>query len=373
MDMKKLIGMAVVLVLLAGAAIWQRKGQEIRHSLPASADATLLQGVDLNTLTGLEVAQSSNHVALAKKNGQWTVESLYGYPADFNRLADALLKLADVKPGNPVRAGNVAASEFGLDDNAKTITLKTGDGKSVATVTIGARRKTPESAGWANQFFVRKDDGDSVYLVDYDFRPFSEKPADWISKELLKVQSGDLVSVKEGNVSLKLDGAEWTLADLNKETEEFQSSEANRLRSALQYLSCTTVADPAKTDMELGFDKPSVYVAQTKDGFTYTVKLGAKTDEGQFVRIAADYTRPAPPVAPEGDDAAKKETYSKELDAYNNMAAANADKADKLNAQFSKWTYVISSYAADGLLIPRDKLVKPKEEKKDHSAGPDNP
>jgi hypothetical protein len=66
-----------------------------------------------------------------------------------------------------------------------------------------------------------------------------------------------------------------------------------------------------------------------------------------------------PPVAPEeGDDQDKQAAYSQELDAYNNMSAANADKVDKMNAQFSKWTYVISGYTADGLLIPRDKLVK---------------
>lgn len=373
MNMKKLIGMAVVLAVLAGVAVWQRKGQEVRRSLPVAEDATLLKGIDLNTLTGLEVVQDSSQVVLSKKDGLWVVESLFNYPADFNRLAEALRKMADVKTGSPVRSGNVAASEFGLDEHAKKIVLKTADGSASATVTVGARREASDTAGWANQFFIRKGDGDAINLVDYDFRPFSDKPADWISKELLKVQSGDIVSVKEGDVSLKLDGADWTLTDLNQETEEFQSSEANRLRSALQYLNCTTVADPAKTDADLGFDQPVVYVAQTKDGFTYTVKLGAKTDDGRYVRVAAEYTRPAQPVAPAGNDKEKQEAYSKELDAFNNTVAANADRADKLNAQLSKWTYVVSSYTADSLMIARDKLVKAKEEPKTDSAEPANP
>jgi len=358
MTAKKLIGMTLVLVLLAGVAIWQRKGQVARHSASLSDDMTLLQGLDLNAITQMDVTQSSNAVALVKKDGQWTVESLYSSPADFDRLADALRLMADVKTGSPVRA---AASEFGLDESAKNIVLKTVGGKAAATVTVGARRKASDTAGWANQFFIRKGDGDAVYLVDYDFRPFSENPADWINKELLRVQSADIVSVKEGDVELRQDGAEWILADINLETEEFQSSEANRLRSALQYLDCVTVADPAKTDAELGFDKSATYVAKTKDGFTYTVKLGAKKDDGQFARIAVGYTRAAPPVAPKGDDKEKQAAYGKELEAFNNTAAANADKADKLNAALSKWTYVISSYAADGLLIPRNKLVKAKE------------
>lgn len=373
MNMKKLIGMAVVLVLLAGIAIWQRRGQELRHSLPAAADATLLKGVDLNTLTQLDVTQSSNSVVLVKKDGQWVVDSLYSYPADFNKLAEALRKMADVKTGSPVRDGNVAASEFGFDDKAKTIELKAVDGKTVATVTVGARREASDTAGWANQFFVRKGGSDTVYLVDYDFRPFSEKPADWIGKELLQVSSGDILSVKEGDVTLKMDGAEWTLTDLNKSTEELQTSEASRLRSALQYLSCTEVADPAKTDAELGFDNPDVYTAAAKDGFSYTVKLGSKTDDGRYVRIAAAYTRPQPPTAPEDDDKARQEAHSKELETFNNTAAANADKVDKLNAKLSKWTYVISSYTADNLFVPRSKLVKAKEQKKESPAVAEEP
>lgn len=325
MNMKKLIGMALVLVLLAGIAVWQRKGHEVRRSTPA-ADATLLKNVDLNAVTRLEVTQSSNHVALLKKDGQWVVDSLYGYPADFDRLADALRKAAEVKTGSPVRTGNVAASELGLDDKAKSIVLKTGDGREAAALTVGARREASATAGWANQFFVRNGGSEAVYLVDYDFRPFSEKPADWISKELLAVQPGDIVTVQSGNVKMKLDGASWTLEGLNAETEELQSTEAEKLRSALQYLNCTSVADPAKTDAELGFDKPAVYTAQTKDGVTYTVKLGAAADGGRYVRISA---------------------------------AGNAD-ADKLNEKLSKWTYVVSSYAADSLMISRDKLVKPK-------------
>jgi hypothetical protein len=246
--MKKLIGMAIILLLLAAAAVWQRKGQEARIRPPSLGDTTLLQGLDLNEITQIEVVKSSNHVALAKKDGQWIVESLYGCPADFGHLADALRKMANVKTGNPVRAGNVAVAEFGLDETAKNITLKTGDGKPAAVVTVGARRKASKSVGWAGQFFVRKAGSDNVYLVDYDFRPFSEKSDDWISKELLKVSSDDIVSVQEGDVAMKIDGADWTLTDLNKTTEELQKPEANKLRSALQYFNSTTVADPEKTD-----------------------------------------------------------------------------------------------------------------------------
>ncbi len=352
MNVKKLVGMAVVLVLLIGVAIWQHQGEKTRTRAVMADDATLLQGVDLNAITQLDITQASNHVALIKKDKRWVVDSLYDYPANFTKLADALRTMADVKTGNPIHTGNVDASEFGLDENAKTIALK-----DVVSVTLGARREASSSVGWANQFFVQKSDNGNVYLVDYDFRPFSERSADWINKELLRVPSADIISVQSGDVELKQDETEWILTDLNKETEELQSSEANQLRSALQSLSCVTIADP-----NADFVESQTYTARTKDGVTYTVKLGAKTDDGLLVRIAAEYTRPAPPIESEGDDAAKKEAYSKQLDAFNNTAATTADNVDKLNAKLSKWTYIISHSAAESLTIPRNTLVKPKTE-----------
>ena len=352
MKLKKLMGMAIVLGLLIGAAIWQHRGQEAHIRASVAGDTTLLQGVNLNAITQLDITQTSNHVALVKRDGQWVVDSLYGYPADFNKLATALRKMAEVKTGNPVRTGNVAASEFGLDENAKTIALK-----DATSVTVGARREASSSAGWANQFFVRKGGHEDVYLVNYDFRPFSEKPTDWINKELLRVPSADIVSVQDGAVRLKQDGTKWILTDLNQETEELQSSEANKMRSALQTLSCVTLADPT-----IDFSNPQTYTAQTKDGFTYTITLGVKTEDGQLARIACKYTRPAPPAEPtDGEDSAQQETYDKELEVFNNTATANTYKVDKLNAKLSKWTYVISRSPADNLSLPRDNLVKPKK------------
>lgn len=338
MNMKKLIGMVVVFVLLAGIALVQRKDDTPRQQESNGQAGILPSGLDLNAVSQLDVTQGSNNVELVKKDGVWTVASLYGYPADFSRLADALRAMAEVKAGSPLRAANVQASEFGLDDTAKQITLKTGDGRAAAAVTVGARREASAQVGWANQFFVRKNQESAVYLVDYDFQPFSEKPEEWISTELLRVSSGDVVSVQAGEVLLKLDGADWTLAGLDQAAEELQTSEASRMRSALQYLNCTTVADPAKTDAELGMETPVVFVAQTQDGLTYTVKLGAKTGDGQFMRIAVDYVRAE--QSEEGDD--------------------RADKAAKLNARLSPWTYVIGTYAAEAMQLTRDKLVKPK-------------
>ncbi len=358
MNGKKLIGMALVFVLLAGVAIWQKKSGTQARSTPSGK--TLLDGIDLNAVTGLDVGMGSNSVALAKTDGRWRVASLYGYPADFKKLANAIRAVADVKLGKPVRTGNVDESELGFGKGIRRIVLKTGD--AVATgIEVGARREASETAGWANQYFVRLAGKDPVYLLDYDFRPFSEKPEEWIERQILNVRSSDVVAVKCGDVNLKVDGADWKLADLDAGKEELQSPEANKMRSALQYLDCKSIADKSKTDAWLGFTNAVEYVARTKEGFTYTATFGGEINGDRYARFSVAYTKPAAPSAPAADAQKEvREAHRKQLDAFNATCAANTKKAADLNTKLAGWTYLISSGKAGAFLLGRDKLVKEK-------------
>ncbi|QBG47866.1 DUF4340 domain-containing protein [Verrucomicrobia bacterium S94] len=317
MNSKKLIGMAIALVVLAGIALLQNAGGKKHRSGKTENGATLLQGLELNRIEAIEISDEEGRTALAKKDGKWVVTSLFDYPADFGKLADALQDMAEVKMGDPVRSANVDASEYGLD-KAKNITLKSQDSEEL-TVEVGARREGSSAAGWANQHFLRKSGSENIYLVDYDFRPFSVEPEEWIETELVNISSSDIVSVKVGDVELHSVSNSWTLVDLDEETEEFQSSEADKLRRALQYLNCTTVADPALSDAELGFTNAVVYTASTTNK-TYTVQVGSEADDGRYVRLSGD--------VPE---------------------------------TLTNWTYVVRSYDADDFIIPREKLVKEKE------------
>jgi hypothetical protein len=317
MNSKKLMGMAMVLVVLAGIAWIQNKQAKKRHAAQLEDSETLFHGLELNQVDGVEITANDKAAVLAKKDGRWVVESLFDYPADFKKLADALRSASEVRMGAPVRAANVDPSEYGLD-RAKTIRLKSA-GQEAVEIGVGARREASSTAGWANQHFIRKDGGGEIYLVDYDFRSFASEPEEWIDTELINVPSSEIVSVKVGNVELQLEEDEWTLADLDGETEELQSTEANKLRMALQYLNCTDVADPAASDADLGFTNTVVYTASTTNK-SYTVTVGGENDDGRYVRFSGD-----------------------------------------VPAKLSGWTYVISTYEAGDFLITRDRLVKARE------------
>jgi hypothetical protein len=317
MNMKKLIGMIAVLLLLMIVALVQYRQNESRRPSTGTSETALFDGVDLNAVDALEVAEGPNTVTLVKRDGIWVNDSLFGYPVDFSKLAEALRTAAELKMGRPERTANIDLSEFGLDD-AKIIRLNS-DGETVARIEVGARREASENAGWAQQHFIRRNGAEDIYLVDYDFRPFAVEAAGWIEKELLNVPSAEVVEVKVGDVHLKQDGAEWKLSDLDEDNETFEASEASKLRMALQYLNGMSIADPAATDAELGFTNGPVYTAFTTNK-TYIVTLGGESEDGRYVRFSGAIP-------------------------------------DQLNG----WTYVISSYEAGDFLMTRDQLVKAKE------------
>jgi len=360
--------MAVALLVFAGIALIQKKGDHRHHPAASAKNETLFKGLDLNTVDALSVSLGTNMVDLVKKDGHWQDASLFNYPVNFKTLADALRAAGEVKLGNPVRAANVKDSEFGLD-KARNVVLKAG-GNEAVHLEIGARRAASDSAGRANQHFVRNAGHPEVYLVDYDFRAFKETAVDWIEKQMLNVRSADVVAVDVGNVHLKQEGSDWTLSDLDEAKEEFQTSEANKLRMAMQYLNCQTVADPALTDEQGGFTNSVAYTAKDKEGLLYTVTLGAEKGGNRYVRFAVAYQKGQAPSAP-ADDASKedKDAYQKQLDSFNKASEAHQKKAVELNARLTGWTYLISSGDADDFMIHRSALVKPSEQKADEAKG----
>lgn len=318
MTLKKLIGMAVALAVLVGMAWVQQKGNKKRRvSSSLDPETTLLQGIDLNQITAVKIQSGTNSVLLEKSEGQWGVSSLYGYPANFDKLASSLRTSAELKLGAPARTENVAESEYGFGANSKMLTLSVG-GKTTS-IEVGGRREGSREVRWANQHFIRKDGMPEIYLVDSDFSAFNVDSAEWIDKELLNISSSAIMEVNVGDVALKVDGSKWTLTDLDAETEELQEGEANKLRNALQYFNCMTVADPSQLDAELGFTNAVVYTASTTNE-TYTVTVGGEADDARYVRLSGD--------VPE---------------------------------RLKNWTYVVSLREVNDLLLTRDQLVTAKE------------
>jgi len=344
--------------VLVGIAVIQRSGRRPPEIGRKVSDQSLFEGIDLRSLTSIDVEEGTNAVVLALQDGEWVVTSLYDYPADFERLADVIRSAADAETGRPVRSGNVDVSEYGFGRGARRIMLSTGNGEA-AGIEVGALRHAAETAEYATQYFVRRIGDPSIYLVDYDFDKFSAIAEDWIDRQLIDIRAARIVEIRTGDLVLREGQSGWMLEGMDPEKEELQPDAVSRLQSALEYLSLDSLADPDRPDAELGFNQPDRYVAKTGDGLICTVLLGAETGEGRFARLSVSCEKPDPPARPgEGAEDSDLEAYQQTLNAYDRAFEATTEQADELNARFAGWTYRLSPNAADSLVAGREALVQ---------------
>jgi hypothetical protein len=183
---------------------------------------------------------------------------------------------------------------------------------------------------------------------------FDGDPKKWVDTRIASVTASDVVSVTytqgKDEVKLTRKDSKWDLAGLGPK-EELDTSKTYSLDSALSYLDFNNVADPKKTDADLGFTTGAVYTVTLKNGESYTAKVGNKDGSDRWVRLSASFKAV-------GTNATEN--------------AASEKKVKEFNDKVSRWTYAVSSYSADNMTKKRSDLVKAKEEpKKDEAKKPE--
>ena len=120
--------LAAVAVVLGGAAYMLSSG-----SKPSAAKLngkTILPGLDVSAVASIEVGDK---LKLSAGDGGWTLDSLYGYPADRSKIAENLLKLVELKVGQVARGRALG--------DAKDIVLRDAAGKELARLPVGDRHR----------------------------------------------------------------------------------------------------------------------------------------------------------------------------------------------------------------------------------------
>jgi hypothetical protein len=317
MTTKNLMVLGGVAAVLAGAAYFIDSGAK-----PTAAKLngkTILPGLNVSDIARLELGSK---LTLCAGPSGWTVASLHGYPADTQKIRDNLFKLAELKVGQVARGRQLGATT--------DVVLKNAEGKEIAKLPLGDKhmgKPTGQMAmygggGYPDGRYVGFD-GQTVLVKD-PLEAFDGDVKKWCNTRIadFAATAVEAVSFKgpAGTVELtKGTNSTWTLKGLAAK-EELDSSKTYSLDSGLSYLDFESVADPKLTEAELGFQTGFVYTVVLKEGtnrVTHVAKIG-NTVKGASTR----YFRL--------DD--------------------------------GKWTYTISSYAAEKMMKTRRDLVKAKEE-----------
>ena len=339
--MKKIIILLLAAAALVGAALWLKGGRS--QKTPNVVGHKILPAFNISDVTRVEITGAKS-LTLASGEAGWTVDALHGYPADGKKILDELLKLKELKAGQPAA---------GISNAAPTVViLKDAAGKELAKLEMGEQHRSAPRGEMAQFGGGGYPDGRYVafegttVVVNDALDAFNGDPKKWVDTKIGGITASDVkeVTYAKGKESVKLTRKDstWTLEGLGPK-EELDTSKTYSLDSALSYLNFSDVVDPKKTEAELGFATGAVYTATLKNGITYTAKVGNKIGADSAFKVSAAFK-------PVGTNATENAACEKTVKDFN----------DKVG----KWTYTISSYSAESMSKTRKDLVKAKEEPK---------
>jgi hypothetical protein len=195
------------------------------------------------------------------------------------------------------------------------------------------------------------------------------KPDAWLNKDFFKVEKIRSIAVvypaatNSWKVTRDTETAnDWKLVEAKPE-EKLDSSKTSSFSYSLSSPSFTDVFPPDAKPEQAGLDKPTVITLDTFDNFTYTLKVGQKTNDNLPMLVTVTAQIPKERTPGKDEKAEDKARLDKEF----------KDKQKKLEEKlaqeksFEKWVYLVSNWTVDSLLKDRAQLLveKKEEPKKD--------
>jgi len=379
MSRKQFLAVLAVLAGLAVAAagvMWSERSDW--NGGDSRAGQKAISGLKISDVAEISIRDSSGELHLARGQAGWSVRERADFPADTDRVAAILVKLAELKvvqsePLVESQRARLDLAERNLSDSkdkpqgsGTAVELKDAKGGVLGRLLLGkkimkgsatASLGRPE-ADATGRYLVAGGDDKTVLAVGDPLNEAEAKARDWLVKDLLRAEGSKTISSsKDGKlrwtVTRDTEGMDWKLAgsgdrpDLQKATD---------LASSLGWVNLVDVVpDPAKADT--GLDHPVVIKAETFDGLKYTLNIGKQADANYYVRIAVA-GEPAKKRKPAKNEKAEdKEKNDKAFEEQRKKLLEKVEREKKLEP----WTYLVAKTGLDPLLRDRQQLMPEKK------------
>jgi len=365
--------LAVIFCLLGIAALYSfRQG---RTSQGAGMGEALFEALAVDTIEEIRLVGPASQVQLKKGAAGWEVENLYGYPAEFASIAELVETMSDLKIGRdftadeqirerlalypPQASGNRPAGQQGT-----RIVVTDGQHHVLADLLIGKGREADNrTAGGHYLMRLQPPSDDTVYLVDKSFRFLKTDPADWAVKDLLDVDAAavrqvDCFDLKSGALVYRLARTEKTepaVLDGLQANEVPDSGKVNRVMSALTGLTIDGVAGDRHTVDLTTLSAPRRFEYHLFDGTVYTLETARGPDADQeqnYLKVGAAWN---PVAAAEENRSPSEGTSDGALKTPEDDPAAVAKRVEE---RLRPWTYTISTWKHEALVVDRSGLLK---------------
>jgi hypothetical protein len=262
-------------------------------------------------------------------------------------------------------------------NNPVIVDLKDQAGKSITTLLLGKKhmRKSNRPSQFGDMGEEGYPDGryvsvgansKTVALISDPLSNVEPKAEQWLGKDFFKIEKARAIAVAFQNAtnSWKLtretEAGEWKLVDAKPE-ENVDSSKISGVSNPFSSPSFNDV-QAKSASAELGLEKPTTVTIDTFDGFTYTVKVGLKTNDAYALALSVAADLPKERTPAKDEKAEDKDKLDKEF-------KEKQKKLEEKLAQekpYENWVYLVSSWTVDPVLKERAQLMaEKKDEKKD--------
>lgn len=373
-----LVMVAALAVLLAAAAGVVLSDRSAWTSADSRAGQKAIGGLKISDVAEITVRDSSGELHLVRGQAGWSVRERADFPADTDRVAAVLVKLAETKvvQSEPLVASQRARLEL-LEPNpidakdkvqgaGTAIELKDAKGgvlgrlllgkkimKGSATASLG--RPDADATG---RYLVAGGDDKTVLAVGDPLNEAEAKPQDWLVKDLLRVEGSKTISsFKDGKlrwtVTRNTESADWSLIG-SRDKPDLQK--ATDLASSLGWVNLVdVVAEPAKVDT--GLDHAVAIKAETFDGLKYTLNVGKQSGANYYVRVAVAGEPVKTRKPAKNEKAEDKAKNDKAFEEARKKLVEKVEREKKLEA----WTYLVAKTGLDALLRDRQQLMPEKK------------
>jgi len=384
----------ILLVLVVALGAWGLN--RLRHQSSswsgggAGVGQKLLGEFAVNDVAQISISHGTNELTLAKKNDLWRVAQRGDYPANFSEISSLLLKLKDLKVIQTEQVGPSQLPRLELatsGTNSPTIVeFRDASGKAIKTLTLGKKHmKTGQQSspmdefggggGWPDGRYVQASGmKDQVALISDALTDVEPDAGHWLNKDFFKIEKAKTIAVTfpAATNSWKLvretEGGALKFAE-PKAGEELDGGKASGVGNPFSSPTFNDVV-VGDTPAQTGLDKPTVVAIETFDGFDYTIKVGAKTNDAYFVTMSLTATLAKERTPGKDEKPEDKARLDKEF----------ADSQKKLNEKlatektYEPWTYLVAGWTVDSVLKERSQLlIEKKEEPKADDAKPEAP
>jgi len=327
----------------------------------------------------IRVVEAGESVTMNRVEGKWQVAERNGYPANLDRIADFLAKLAELKitqleplaDSQRARLQLVEPKSGQGKDTGTVVELEGKDGKSLGRLLLGKRvvmqaqttaptKGTPQPTG---RYVIGKDPGSFAVILD-TLQNAEGKPGPWLARDLIRVSGAKAMQWTSGSgkpgwsVIRESETKDWRFAD---SSEKLDNNKVQDIVSVVLYIALgDVVTDPGKG----GFDKGATLKIQSFDGLSYTIRLGDLEGDMRYLKVALTGEPPKVRVPGKDETAEEKEKQDKAFEENRKAYMLGLERERKLEP----WTFLVPNSNIEALMRDRTQLL-PGAKKDDAKKG----